>query len=466
MSKYLKAEEQQLENTALELQSHALKAGAEAVEVCGTFLHKTKITLEKQDFHLASADDNYVFGIRTLVDGKQGFSSCNTVDPKELRDVATRSVQIAAVSPQNPYIAIEAGPNLSADTKLDLFDKELFQVSLQTQKEWARLLKEEATRDKRFRLNEGSVDIIAGATLVSNSKGTLMRVTENAAYWTLMGMGVEGNEITSFDYFQEMARNPTQVQEKLLLSTRDFCKQLIDGLKTGTSKSYKGLAAFSPRAVAHILLSGLSYHVNGRNVVEGSTRWTLDDLGKSVLHPTLTVEDLPWLADRTGAALFDREGIPTANTTILEKGVLGEFLMDSYAAKALGQKSSNGHAAGGPTSLPGVGAFCLSLAGGTKSSSALMSEAATQQKEFLLVHRFSGNVDPVTGDFSGVAKAAEWCIDGKPVHVAKETLISGNVFDVLGSSLFGISKDRVVINASEECPTLIADGVSVTGSQS
>ncbi|MCB0417566.1 MAG: TldD/PmbA family protein [Bdellovibrionaceae bacterium] len=466
MSKYLKSEEQQLEKTALELQAHALKAGAQAVEICGTFLHKTKITLEKQDFHLASADDNYVFGVRTLVDGKQGFSSCNTLDSKELKEVAARSVQIAAVSPENPYISIDAGPNLSADTKLDLFDKELFQVSLQTQKEWARLLREEATRDKRFRLNEGSVDIVAGATIVSNSKGTLMRASENAAYWSLMGMGVDGNQITSFDYFQEMARNPAQVQEKLLLSTRDFCTQLMDGLNTGTAKSYKGLAAFSPRAVAHILLSGLSYHFNGRNVVEGSTRWTSQDLGKTVLHPDLTVQDLPWLSDRTGAALFDREGFPTTNTTILNKGVLSEFLLDSYAAKALGQTHSNAHAAGGPTSLPGVGAFCLNVAGGRQSREDLMAAAAAQQKEFLLIHRFSGNVDPITGDFSGVAKAAEWCVEGKPVHVAKEALISGNVFEVLSDGLFGISKERVIINSAEECPMLIADGVSVTGNQS
>ncbi|MCB0403473.1 MAG: TldD/PmbA family protein [Bdellovibrionales bacterium] len=465
MSKYLKAEEQQLENTALELQSHALKAGAEAVEVCGTFLHKTKITLEKQDFHLASTDDNYVFGIRTLVEGKQGFSSCNTVDPKELKEIAARSVQIAAVSPQNPFISIEAGPNLSSDTKLNLFDKELFQVSLQTQKEWARLLKDAATRDKRFRLNEGSIDIVAGATLVSNSKGTLMRATENAAYWSLMGMGVDGNQITSFDYFQEMARNPIQVQEKLLLSTRDFCSQLLEGLKTGPTKSYKGLVAFSPRAVAQILLSGLAYHFNGRNVVEGSTRWSAGDLGQCVLHPAISVQDLPWLSDRTGAALFDREGIPTRNTTLLNKGVLSEFLLDSYATKALGQAHSNGHAAGGPSSLPGVGAFCLCMEGGIEPRSALMVRAAAQQKEYLLIHRFSGNVDPVTGDFSGVAKAADWCIDGKPAYVGKETLISGNIFEALKDGLFGLSKERVVINASEECPTLIADGISVTGSQ-
>ena len=49
----LKKEVHTLENTAAKLLSMALKAGAEKAEVCGTFGQKTKISLEKQDYHLA-----------------------------------------------------------------------------------------------------------------------------------------------------------------------------------------------------------------------------------------------------------------------------------------------------------------------------------------------------------------------------------------------------------------------------
>jgi PmbA protein len=79
-----------------------------------------------------------------------------------------------------------------------------------------------------------------------------------------------------------------------------------------------------------------------------------------------------------------------------------------------------------------------------------------------LVHRFSGQVDPITGDFSGVAKGGEWWIAGEKACFVKETLISGNLFDALTKQLFGISRETEVVEAQEECPTVILNQVSVT----
>lgn len=112
--------------------------------------------------------------------------------------------------------------------------------------------------------------------------------------------------------------------------------------------------------------------------------------------------------------------------------------------------------------MPTVGSHCLLLSGGEESWDELKARLTKEQSDFLLVHRFSGQVDPVTGDFSGVAKGAEWWNGGKHVYNVKETMISGNLFDVLSKDLFGLSRETQIIDSNDSSPYLIAGGVSVT----
>ena len=319
MIQALKKERQHLEDAASKLLSLALKAGAESAEICGTYGQKTKITLEKQDYHMASSDDGYNLGVRVIQGKRQGFACGNTTDPKELKEIALRAVEIAGFSPENPHYVIRESANIPKDAPTDLWDEPLHQLSLQTQKEWTKLMVEESTRDPRFRLNEGTVTLSSGIFLMMNSHGTHKLEAETAASWSLMGMAVDGPVITSFDYFGEIARKAGHVPERIVASTRTFRDQLLRNLKQGPAKSYKGLVVFSPRAVIDILLSNISYHLNGRMVVEKTSRWGLNKIGQETLNPQLTVRDMPWLTDRSGCSVFDREGTPTANRTLVER---------------------------------------------------------------------------------------------------------------------------------------------------
>lgn len=274
-------------------------------------------------------------------------------------------------------------------------------------------------------------------------------------------MAVEGDNITSFDYFSNLSRSMKHVPSQIQKTTAEFRESLLKNLKTGPGESYKGLVFFSPRAVMDILVSSLEYHLNARVVVEGSSRWKLTDYEKPILNSAIRLTDDPWKPDRAGCTFFDREGTPTSPLTLVDGGVLKTFLFDHYAAKALHQRST-GHAIGGPSTLPSVGTHCLALAGGTETHANLIARALGKQKNWLYVNRYSGQTDPVTGDFSGVAKSSEWWVNGQFQNCVKETLISGNFFTALGEGLFGLSQEVTVLDGNEESPVLVADGVSVT----
>ncbi len=458
---FLKKERSALENTAEKLLSLALSAGAQKAEVCAAFGHKTRLSLEKQDYHLASSDEGYSFGLRVLQGQKQGFASCNTMDPQEMKEIATRAVEIAGFSPPNPHVDILESGNIPREAPSELFDEALHQVSLQTQRDWTKLLADEAMRDKRLKLNEGSLEIGSSLFLVMNSLGTHKIEKESVAGWSLMGMGVEGDRMTSFDYFSDLSRKAEGVPDRLVNSARKFRTEIIDSLNQGPAETYKGVVIFSPRAALEILIDSLVHHFNGRNLVEGTSRWKLEEMGKRLFNASLSLADDPWKTDRSGCTLFDREGTPARPLKLVEAGKWTNVMLDHYAAKALG-RTSTGHAGGGPSSLPALGSHGIIVAPGTTPVATLLKDVSTRQKNLLIVHRFSGQTDPITGDFSGVAKGGEWWINGERAYFVQETLISGNLFECLDQHLLGVSEETELVDASQECPTFVVDGVSVT----
>jgi PmbA protein len=88
--------------------------------------------------------------------------------------------------------------------------------------------------------------------------------------------------------------------------------------------------------------------------------------------------------------------------------------------------------------------------------------ADAQSEGVLWINRYSGQTDPVSGDFSGVAKGSEWWVAGEFQHCVEETLISGNIFECLNQNLLGLSLETELVDSSNESPYLLADGVSVT----
>jgi PmbA protein len=79
----------------------------------------------------------------------------------------------------------------------------------------------------------------------------------------------------------------------------------------------------------------------------------------------------------------------------------------------------------------------------------------------LYVQRFSGTVDPTSGDFSGVAKSARWIEGGESVRSLRETLISGNAFELLKDAVtLGSVSERIM--GYTRVPPAIVDRISVT----
>jgi PmbA protein len=169
----------------------------------------------------------------------------------------------------------------------------------------------------------------------------------------------------------------------------------------------------------------------------------------------LTIDDDATNAQGLGAASFDREGVPHKKTTVIENGVLKKFLYNTYTAKKAGT-ASTGNASGSTSSPPSVSTTNFVVRPGRSSLDGLVSE----MKQGVMISRFSGNVNPVNGDFSGVVKGGRIIQKGELGHAVREVMVAGNVFDCI-KNLTGLSKERKVIGASI-IPYMRFGGVSFT----
>ena len=91
-------------------------------------------------------------------------------------------------------------------------------------------------------------------------------------------------------------------------------------------------------------------------------------LGEAIAAPSLTIIDdnamlLPTGVGGFGTSPFDGEGLPSLRTVVVEKGVLRNYLLNTYTARKLGMKSTHNASRGlgrhagnrGRKPVPGAG---------------------------------------------------------------------------------------------------------------
>jgi PmbA protein len=189
--------------------------------------------------------------------------------------------------------------------------------------------------------------------------------------------------------------------------------------------------------------------------VQKKSSYFAGKIGKQVASDLLTVEDDATNVEGLNASSFDREGVPHHRNIVIEKGELKKFLYNTYTARRDSVRST-GNASGSTSSPPSVSTTNFLVRPSRSSFNTLVSEI----KHGIIISRFSGNVNPVNGDFSGVVKGGRLVRNGTIQYAVKEVMVAGNVFEALGR-LNGISRERKVIYGSI-LPYMRFDGISFT----
>jgi PmbA protein len=328
-----------------------------------------------------------------------------------------------------------------------LFDDALAETPLRTLQALMQQTLATLTADKRVALDRYEMAITASHHGLVNSHGVRQEERQTAAHWTFFGMARDGDEVSGFDYVSDFAFAAAGLEGKSKVGAEKFAHAIVAQLKPRQAPTYKGPVLLTPRAVEELLVGMALYHAGGRNVMDGKSRWA-ESIGKPVLSPLVSLVDRPHDARFSGASSFDADGLPTAQRALVDKGVLTLHLHDCESAKRCKTKPNG--MAGGP--------FALTVEPG-RTPRATLGDA---RKELLVVDRFSGNTDPVKGDFSGVAKSSRLLVAGQDAGAVTETMIAGNFFE-LADAVLAVSAETESVGGSMLAPWILIDNVSVTG---
>ncbi len=168
----------------------------------------------------------------------------------------------------------------------------------------------------------------------------------------------------------------------------------------------------------------------------------LDKLGKKVGSKELTIVDDPLMPNGIGSAPIDEEGIPSQKITIMEKGVVKNFVYDTfYGAMEKKRPTASGARAAfavGVSSFPGknyngepipVPRNPYIVPGGWKRK-----EIIEDTKNGLLVRRFHYTrlTNPTRGDFTSVLRMGLYRVEkGEIAGALKKSRLIDNLLEIL-----------------------------------
>jgi len=439
-------------NTLLNLCQRAMdlakRHGADQVEVYGQAVRAITSSVEKNDLQISKSREETRLGLRAFVGTQVGFSSTNNLD--RLEDAAIDAVTLAKASPGDPHNVLPEPA--TGDPVEGLYDPEAETFGTADAVSHAiRILESASTIDKRVIVGEGEISAEIRDRVLVNSTGAECVERGSLFTYSVLTTAVDGELVSNMDFKFGLTRRVSEIDVESIV--RRSCANAIGSLGAQPGESFKGQVLLDPYALL-TLLQPLPFQLNARNVFRGMSRWK-DALGDKVASPAFTLVDDGRLPGGVATSAFDREGTPHRRLPLIENGVLRSFMHNAYTAHALGVPNT-GHAAGSAGTLPAIGPTNLTMVPGDVSKDDLISEIELG----LLVSRFSGNADPISGDFSGVAKAAYLIKNGKIERPVAGSLIAGNVFDAL-KHISGISRETEQVLAYSY-PYLRLEDISVT----
>jgi len=137
----------------------------------------------------------------------------------------------------------------------------------------------------------------------------------------------------------------------------------------------------------------------------------------------------PHIPRGLGSAAFDAEGVATADSALIDGGVLQRYVLDSYAARRLGLA----------TTANAGGVHNLEVAPGGEGLDALVRRMG---RGLIVTELMGQGVNLVTGDYSRGA-AGFWVENGAIVRPVQEVTIAGHLGDIFaGIQAVGSDVDR------------------------
>jgi PmbA protein len=422
------------------------KRVAEEAEAFMVSSEETPVQFEANRLkHIQSKQSSYV-ALRIIRGGKIGYATATELgDSQNLVNAAIETAQFG-------MIAKFELPSLSVYPEIEVFDPKVESVSTEEMINLGEELIATVRGHTPDIVCEAGVSKAIISIHIINSRGGQANYKQS-----IFSLGVAGHLIRDTDMLfvgeSESSCHPL-TETKAIVG--EVLRQLELAKNQASIPSKPLPVVFTPRGLASALILPLMVAFNGKTVLKGASPIG-NRLGQPVFDDKLWLWDDPTLAYRPESRPCDDEGIPSQRTPLIQQGTVTNFLYDlQTAALAHTQSTGNGSRNHGGLPAPSPSAFII------KPGNTTFDEMVTDIKEGLVIEQLmgAGQGNILGGDFSGNVLLGYKVESGRIVGRVKDTMVSGNVYQLL-KQITAIGSDARWVGGSINTPSLYCPTLSV-----
>ena len=394
-------------------------------------------------------------GLRILVGRRTGASYTSDLSAEGIEKLVHSAMELADITTEDPHAGLperEELGSIGGDLQLYSADVEGLETGIKVN---LALRAEEAalTFDPRIVNSEGaSFDTHLGRHIFANSRGFAGEYRTSYCALAVAPVARSGDsmERDSWDTLSH-GFGDLDSPESVGRTAAGRALRRLNAVKVDTQKVP---VVFEPRT-ARSLLDHIFEAVHGMSIYRHES-FLAGMLGEKVAAESVTVVDDGTIPGLFGSSPFDDEGVPSRHTVVIDRGVLKSYLLNTYAARKLGLKTT-GNASRGLTGNAGIGHGNFYLEKGVQTPEQIVAGISNG---FYVTELMGFGVNVVTGDYSRGA-AGLWIRDGELAYAVSEVTIAGNLKEMLlGMETLGADLE---FRRSMSAPTIKIGEMTVGG---
>jgi len=390
-------------------------------------------------------------GLRVIKDGGLGFSSTANLSADSLRK-AVHAALDASKARRLPFKYSFPSP-AKPPKVLGVYDARLAKLPGDKTVELAYdMIEESMAHSRKVVDNAGVLNVVEFHSIVMNSHGL---VAKDDGTFFEASLAVTAKEGTKSSEGSEATAGRSLKELKPKDVGKRAAEMAIDGLKAKPLKEGTYEIILDPEPAVNI--NGNVSMLSSPLIAKLYYPLFLDKLGKEVGSEQLTIVDNPLMPGGVSSAAVDEEGVPSRKVAIMDRGVLKNFVYDSfYGAMEKKRTTSSGarvSMAVGVSMFPGKN-YNAEPAPVTRNSYIVpgdwkRDEIIEDTKAGLLAQRFHYTrlTNPTRGDFTSVLRMGLYRVEkGEVVGPLQKSRIIDNLLNIL-KNVNAVS-DKLVVAGS------------------
>ena len=385
------------------------------------------VTVRDKEIEELEEASSSVISLSVNIGNKVATATSNDLSTNMLDQLLLSTIERAKLSSVDDSAIFPTFQRLDFDPgKLELYSESIHSITPDKAILLAQQLEERCSSDSRITLS-------LGASFSRNEYHNVLALSNG--FWgssrrtsCSLGVGLQAGEEESA---YQSGWSDSAIDQNRLLSVDEISikaiehtTRMLDARKIETQT----LPVLVDRYVSGQIIGFLLQCINGRNIYTNQSLFT-GKLGEQIANSNLTLYDEPLLPGALGSRAFDSEGIPCRHNLLIDKGVLSNYILNTYTSHKL-RLPVNGMASGTSNLIMGPGKY--------QENDLIQSI----DKGILLLDTIGQGTDTTTGGFSKGAFGI-MIENGKLTYPVSEITISSSI----DKMLMGI--DKIGNNADE-----------------